>query len=299
MKHLILILKLAIQTGLSQWRAAASVYVVQLLLALTIGMQVYEVLHASIGNSLEINKLLYQYDHTVITDFLKAHGSSLTPLIGQIRWLVLIWLLFAVFLDGGLIYVAIRPGRHTWADFWKGAAVFFRPFLVLGAVFLILLGVWTAIVLGPAFAFLQPSLEVLPDERYSIVIFMVAMVVWIWGTCVLLILSVLSRTAYFRHPSLRASLKQAWEKWRKQKGRYLSLLAFIGMLIIILTVAYWSVVSLTEMASAGAILLVFLLQQTYMFTRMLLRITLYAGIDQLDQGVKEASQSLSGATIES
>ena len=72
-------------TGIRQWRIASIVYFLQLYLALTLGMQVYDVLEASIGHSLEINKLLQQYDHTVITDFLKVHGASITPLIGQLR----------------------------------------------------------------------------------------------------------------------------------------------------------------------------------------------------------------------
>ena len=54
-----------------QWRIAAIIYFIQLCLAMTLGMQAHSVLESSIGNSLEINKLLAQYDHTVLTDFLK------------------------------------------------------------------------------------------------------------------------------------------------------------------------------------------------------------------------------------
>ena len=87
-----------IKTGLLQWRITASVYLIQLGLSLTLGIQIYEVLQASIGHSLEINKLMHGYDHTVLTDFLKVHGASITPLLGQIRWLLLLWLLFSVFI---------------------------------------------------------------------------------------------------------------------------------------------------------------------------------------------------------
>ena len=75
----------AFKTGTSQWRVAAIVYFVQFCLALTLGMEVHNVLGASIGKSLEINKLAAHYDHTVFSDFLKVHGASITPLIGQFQ----------------------------------------------------------------------------------------------------------------------------------------------------------------------------------------------------------------------
>ena len=95
--------------GLRQWRIALIVYIFQFCLVLTRGMQVFQVLEASIGHSLEINKLIKNYDHTVLTDFLKVHGASITPLIGQLRWLLLIWLFFSVFINAGLLAAVATP----------------------------------------------------------------------------------------------------------------------------------------------------------------------------------------------
>ncbi len=120
------------RTGMRQWRIAALVYFFQVCLALTLGMQVHGVLEASIGHSLELDKLLKGYDHTVVTDFLKVHGASITPLIGQLRWLLLIWLIFAVFIDAGLLACSAAPLEASARNFWKGGVAWFFPFLKIG-----------------------------------------------------------------------------------------------------------------------------------------------------------------------
>ena len=56
------------KVGLQTVRVGLVVYLLQFLLALTLGMLVYNDLQGSIGNSLELKKLLFDYDHTVITD---------------------------------------------------------------------------------------------------------------------------------------------------------------------------------------------------------------------------------------
>jgi len=83
-------------------RLVSLVYVVQLALALTIGLQVYQVFEASIGDSLALEGLKSGYAHTVINDLLNIHGPSLSPLLGQVRWLILLYLIISAFLSAGI-----------------------------------------------------------------------------------------------------------------------------------------------------------------------------------------------------
>lgn len=278
MKTLTNAITYGLRVGLQQWRVATIVYVIQFCLALTLGMQVYEVLHASIGNSLEITKLLQHYDHTVITDFFKGHGASLTPLLGQLRWLLLVWLLFSVFLDGGLLYSAANPEQGGWRGFWHGAALYFFPFLKIGLVLLLAALVWTALTLGPALVFLQPSIEVFPSEKYSVWMVLAAAALWLLGIGVLFIWSVLSRLERMKGRTTGTALKAGWRRFRANKWRLLgTILAFVllqGLLIAL----YWWLVSLIGMESGGAILVVFLLQQGLVWGRVVLRVGGYGGV---------------------
>jgi hypothetical protein len=267
------------RNGIRQWRIAAIVYFIQLCLALTLGMQVYEVLHASIGNSLEISKLLQGYDHTVITDFLKIHGASITPLIGQLRWLLLVWLIFSVFIDSGLLYCAALPGQASGRSFWQGGATYFFSFLKIGLFFLALALVWTVVIWLPAAMFLEPSLEFFPSEKYTVWGVLLLLAVWLTGLAALLVWSLLSRLHYLQHnSSIIGSLKNGAQVFQKNKIRFLSLLAAFAGIQMVLVVIYLWLEANSGMTSPVLILVFFVLQQAFVFARIQIRQMMYAGM---------------------
>ena len=127
--HLVLIesFKYGINTGLRHWRTALIGYVFQLLLVFTVGMQIYQVFEASIGNSLGINELMDGFDDTVVSDFIQVHGASLSPLLGQLRYLFLVYLVFSVFINAGLLF-AVSEEKPGWVSFWEGGKKYFLHF---------------------------------------------------------------------------------------------------------------------------------------------------------------------------
>lgn len=274
-----------IKTGLLQWRITASVYLIQLGLALTLGIQIYEVLQASIGHSLEINKLMHGYDHTVLTDFLKVHGASITPLIGQIRWLLLLWLLFSVFINGGLLYCAAEPKQASVRLFWQGGAVYFWPFLKIGLIFLLLALAWTLLIWLPVALVFQPSLEYFSSEKYTVWLVLSALAVWLCGLGLMLLWSVLSRLQQLDKGSpIAGSVAAGWRIFRNNRLRFLTLLAaFTGMQVLLITV-YFLIQSYSGMTSPFLIVLFFLIQQGFVFFRIQLRQMLYAAVNMAASG---------------
>ncbi len=268
-----------LKTGLLQWRIAATVYLIQLGLALTLGIQVYEVLQASIGHSLEVDKLMHGYDHTVLTDFLKVHGASITPLIGQLRWLMLLWLLFSVFINGGLLYCAAEPRQASARLFWQGGAVYFWPFLKIGLFFLVLVLLWTGLIWLPVALVFQPSLEYFSSEKYTVWLALLALAVWLCGLGVLLLWSILSRLQRLeKGTSITGSLAGGWRVFRQNRLGYLVLLAaFTGMQVFLVAV-YFLTQSFSGMTSPFLIVLFFLIQQVFVFFRIQLRQMLYAAV---------------------
>jgi len=267
------------RVGIRQWRIAGIVYFFQLCLALTLGMQVYEVLHASIGNSLEINKLLANYDHTVLTDFLKVHGASITPLIGQLRWLLLVWLIFSVFIDGGLLSCAASPEQASGRSFWQGGAANFFPFLKISLFFLTLALVWTVVIWLPTLVFLEPALQYFPSEIYVVWGVFGLLAIWLLGLALLFIWSVISRLQRLQTgASVLTSIKIAWRVFRKNKALFWGLLfGFVGLQLV-LVAAYWLLEAFTGMTSPFLILALFLVQQGFVFCRIQIRQMMYAAI---------------------
>jgi hypothetical protein len=241
-------------------------------------MQVYEVLKASIGHSLEINQLLAHYDHTVLMDFLKVHGASITPLIGELRWLLLTWMIFAVFIDGGLLYCAALPEPTTGRAFWQGGAMHFFPFLKISLFFLVLFLVWTIVVWLPVALFFQPSLDYFSSEKYIVWLAGLALSVWLAGIGVLLVWSVLSRLYYLQHgAAFGAGLRNGGRIFRKAKVRFLSILVGFTVMQLLLIYVYFHLEAITGFSGVG-ILILFIVQQGFVFARIQLRQMLYGGI---------------------
>lgn len=267
------------QIGIRQWRIAAIVYFLQLCLALTLGMQVYDVLQASIGHSLEINKLLLNYDHTVVTDFLKVHGASITPLIGQLRWLLLAWLLFSVFTDAGLLYCVASPGQASGRSFWQGGAAYFFSFLKISLFFLALALVWTGLLWVPMGMFFEPSIDVFPSEKYTVGLLFFLLLLWLTGLALLFVWSVLSRLKRLQAAmSVVSALRKGWKVFQQNKLRFMILLAGFAGLQLLLVGVYFVVEAYTGMTSPFLILLVFVVQQGFVFFRIQIRQMMYAGI---------------------
>jgi hypothetical protein len=277
----------SIKVATRQWRIASIVYFLQLCLALTVGIQVYDVMQASIGQSLEINKLLLNYDHTVITDFLKVHGASITPLIGQLRWLLLAWLFFSVFTDGGLLYCVYAPERASWIEFWRNGAANFFAFLKISLVFLLLAALWTLLLFLPIAMFFQPSLQYFPSEKYAVWLVILIVGLWLLGFVELFVWSVLSRLQHLETgSSVFVSIRAGRRVFRENRTSFMALMAgFIGLQLLLL-LFYFFAEALTGMTSALLILFVFVLQQIFVFCRIQIRQMFYAGISRINIGRK-------------
>ncbi len=269
-------------TGMRQKRVAAIVYMLQFCLALTLGMQVHSVLESSIGHSLEISKLLAQYDHTVWTDFLKIHGASITPLIGQLRWLLLVWLIFSVFINAGLLFCASSEGssKQTISKaFWQGAVEYFFPFLKISLISWLLVLLWTAVVLTPIALFLEPSLEYFPTEQYSVWLVLCLLFVYLIGLAVLFVGSVICRFEKIRSgESISRCFRNGWKIFWNNKRGFLGLLIVFMAFQFVLVALYWVLDAWIGMTSTGGILLLFVLQQTFVFFRIQMRQMMYAGV---------------------
>lgn len=273
--------KYGLTTGIRLWRPAVIVYILQWSLAFTVGMQVYDVLEASIGHSLELNKLLTHYDHTVITDFLKVHGASITPLIGQLRWLILAWLLFSVFIDGGLLYCAQRPDQAGWKAFWQGGAAHFFPFFRIAMFFLAAALGWSLLLWGPVLPFIEPSVQVFPSEKYTVGMILAVLALWLFGLALLLLWSLLSRLESMENGlGARRSIRAGARRLRNRFRGFLGLMALFTGLQLLLAGLYNLLECNTGMVTPVLIGMVFLLQQGYVFLRIQLRIMLYAAVSK-------------------
>jgi len=122
------------------------------LLAMTVALPFADVFGTSIGKSLEINKLLPQYDHTVWSDFMNAHGSSTTGITSQVSWMIPAFLLLYIFLSGGIVRsFDTLPERFSARRFMSACTYYFWRFFRLFAWLMLFQGIFAALIYGSAF----------------------------------------------------------------------------------------------------------------------------------------------------
>ncbi|MCU0348073.1 MAG: hypothetical protein MUC59_14115 [Saprospiraceae bacterium] len=271
-------IKTAFTTSLRHWKIVLLVYALQLLVAVPLAMQVWHVLEASIGNSLEINKLLPAYDHTVFSDFLNTHGGSITPLIGQLRWVLLVWAVASIFINGGVLFTLLKR-TPKWQDFWAGGAAYFFRFAKIAAIFLLLVLLWTAITLLPYLGNLMNSFETMDSEKTVLTYLLWIAMGWFIGVIYLNNAFVVARTAI---------IEQGLGTWRALKTglgfalrhffQITTIFLIFSALQVLASLVYWWVEGKSGMVSGGMVLVFFLIQQALVLFRIAGRFMVLDGI---------------------
>ncbi|MEO1258780.1 MAG: hypothetical protein AAFZ15_08275 [Bacteroidota bacterium] len=270
-----------LKKGVQHWRTALIGYVFQLLLAITLGMQIYQVFEAAIGSSLELNKLMDGYNDAVISDFLNIHGASLFPLLGQLRYVVLVFLIFSIFINAGLLNALVKnvPG---WNSFWEGGKTYFFRFIPVTLFFVILAASWSAVSIVPYIGYMQPSIEDFDSEKTTVFLFFVVLFIWLLGIIYLFNSSVITRIKIIKENS------KVWQGIKT--GLRISLRRFIPLttvfilfvlLQLILIVVYWLAEGSSGMVSPLLIFSFFIFQQLMVLMRWMFRVAMYGGVEKL------------------
>lgn len=267
-----------IRNGIKHWRAGLIVYVILLALALTIGIQVYHVLEASIGNSLELDRLVKQYDHTVIRDFFKVHGASVSPLMGQLRWYMLIYFIFSIFINAGLLHAILNDPKSNWKNFWAGGAKYFVPFLKLGIFFLLMFVFWTAIIAIPATMYIGKIFNTTVTEMPMYYVAGVSTLLVLMYWVILMSWSINSKLSFMQEeakvwPSIKRGFKLTTQNILSSPR--LLVLFFIFQLLVVFIHLY--IEGVFGMTSSLLIVIFFITQQLLVFFRILWRLMVYKG----------------------
>ena len=268
--------KYGINQGLRQWRTAFVVYIIQLLLAMTLGMQLYQVFEASIGDSLELNKLLTSYDHTVISDLLNVHGGSITPSIGQARWVLLAYMIFSVFINAGLMYTVYHH-YTSWKEFWKGGATYFFKYFKLALLFLIcylLLFVVAGIAAGSVFG----KIQAYSSEKVAFLWIAVILLVTLITMMKLFSASTYSKLAIIEGQSIWSAFISGWRMFRKRWMPTWGVILPLILIQVLIYAIYLFLESASGMTSTATILIFFLIQQAIIFFRSVWKLMIYNGL---------------------
>ncbi len=268
-----------IRLSLSRMRLIGILYVIQLAIAMTVGLQVYQVLEASIGDSLALDRIAIGFDFTVFQDLIKVHGGSISPLLGQLRWYLISYLIFSVFIHAGLLHV-VAADAQSWTGFWQGGAKYFRPFFFYALIFMCEAIIWSGLIWLPYFTRLFYMVEHWANEPAIIWLLGGLAILYFFGLSILFLVSINTRIYYMKGRSFWNALRGGFILSFSRFGSYLLLMLLFALLIASVYFVNFFFELNIGIRSEFLIIAFIVLQQLFVLTKLGLRIAVYSAFVQ-------------------
>lgn len=279
-------------------------YVSNLLLGLLVLLPSFSTLQAETGQSLEYMNLLEGFDYSVFEDFMQHHAGAIRPLVAAGRWLGLAYLVLTVFFTGGTLLAlhnqtafhprtsSLRKPAVSFGAFLSACVHYFPRYLRLVAFTLLLIILWTAFILLIIALIMGPFGDVLNEPGYALIAVVGLLLI---GLPVLFILCVAdyARILMFRQDERRAlrGFEQGWrfvrQNIRLTYGNAL-LLWLIGAFFFLI---YLGIEAVFPTTGWPTILLLFILQQAFVWGRVFLKVWKLATASQVIDRVDIASET--------
>lgn len=262
--------------GFTQWRVILLVVLIQFLLAGIWGLQFYTLLQNTLGKTLELPKLLLQFDYTVVIDFLKEHRSPFNDLMVQLPGLLMVWVVLSTFLNAGLIGITQKSHGVSIREFLSIAISYYFPFLKINLCFLTMALIALLALYFPFFVKLEWMLNYFDTEKYVVFILLSVTFLFAFIMVLLYIWSITSRVAIMEyHFKTLQALKFGWKKLKENKY-------YIFIVLLIFLSVQFSLFCLIEQIKnevslqvATGLIVLFFIQQLSLYLRVMLRLMVF------------------------
>ncbi|MBD3288583.1 hypothetical protein GF337_07250 [candidate division KSB1 bacterium] len=232
-----------------------------------------------IGNTLWGEQLAGRFDFNFLLEFLAYSKDALPAISAFLTTVPIVYLLLSLFLSGGAFSIFVTGETFQPVRFWGDSARYFGRFIRLG---LFTIPVFLAFILLPPLLVKGIQRLIWGSDPYQNILY--------WGGWLKVILrysgfylSVMifdyARIYVVENDESKMllALKTGFLFVFKNLLRTGGLMLLIIVAGIIVLIIYNLIADVLTLPNALVIIFLFLVQQLYMFFRMLLRVTLYAG----------------------
>lgn len=284
----------ALSTGLRQatssGRMILLLYAINVLFALVVALAFRSTVLASVGTTMAIDALVRDFDYTVFSDFWHHFGNRINPLLTHVAWLALLYMLFSVFLGGGILAtLRERDKPFSLGEFFRNCgnyfARFFRIFLFFAVIAALLSVVWGGILFMLFGALTQDA----TTERAYVLWGLTLFAIFCLPILILVLIADYARVETVLNDRSRMrkafwdATKFVFRNVRRTVGLQLVILVIIGLIIA----AYWLIEAQIGMTSGITILVMFIAQQATVGARVWARVVTFAGELELYSGVSK------------
>jgi hypothetical protein len=268
-------------------RIITLLYFINLGLALVLAIPFFWFIKNEGSSSMEIAKLLPDFDDTVFTDFMQQAGKSIENYLWQGLWLALFSGIVSIFLAGGVLedlknkYNGFstcqsdsKDGLETRPTFFGNCGKHFRRFC-----WLTLFKVLALLVIFFVYLFtISLTITVLDAEVHKFIGFFIPTLFFGFIALLFILMVDYAQIALVQDGSLNTSkalgIGSSFVFKHFLKVNFLAVLLFIAFGIA--TYLYWTLEAAIGMTSAFTILFMLIIQQIFIWLKMSWRVWFYA-----------------------
>jgi len=259
-------------------RMVLLLYGINILFAILLTIPFHALLQSFFSDSLMTEKILQGFDFDAFTDFMRESKRGIDTLTVDIFWFALFYLLFNTFLAGGILEVFYAEERRfSTRRFFSGCATYFGRFLRLlmfSVIFFL-----AVFILNTALSALVSAIT--DDTRTE-----VPWIIWKLVQYLIVFLLLCFVNMIFDYAKIKTVVEDSRKMMRttfsaigfifQHPGKTLGLFYLLVLIAILLLVIYLLLENLINTTTAFGILLLFVLQQIYMFVRFGVRASFFS-----------------------
>jgi len=263
-------------------------YLLNVVFALLSAVPFLGFLSESVGHTLANSKMLDGFDYTFISDLMREYGSGLSVILNLSKGIILLFFLFSIFWMGGILSILKNEENdYSFRKFWQGSAVYFWKLIRLTFYFTF----FQIVILGFfAFLFLQQGVSPFEVESEVSIIksIMILLPIYLLSATIFFMIQdyakihiVHDETKFIFQP-IKNAFRFVFKNFRKCFGLYLlNLLTFAVFFSI-----YWILSNSFNSNSTPTITLLFLIGQTFIFSRIAVKLLNLGSAMELFQTLK-------------
>lgn len=249
-------------------------YATNILMALLLALPFMGFMKNSLGNSKLLENVLQGFDFTVFSNLMFYHADGIAVILGNIKWLLLAFFTLSIFLTGGIIRT-LNKEKFTTSQFFAGAAYNFFRFLGLSLIIIFVQIIFALLVYVPMVMILDSIGQ--GAEYTELSYYYVVIGAFVLHLLIFLFISMIGDYAKF-YLVLNDSFnifKGFWKGVRYVFKNFLKtyfLYLFLLFIPAVIMYIYLYLEKDIKMATGVGILIVFAMQQAFVFLRNFLRV---------------------------
>ncbi len=256
-------------------KMATLIYTLMFLMALIIAIPFHNALSSQLGNTMAFHAMLKHFNYTIYSDFMNSSGKFINDFILSALWIGIFYLLFTVFFTGGILNIINENNQgFSFVNFLTGCGKYFFRFFRLAIYLLVIQSLIAFIIFFPLSKILSNNYETTQNEASLFFISLAGISIFALIFILILIIGDYAKIILFHNDS--GKIVRTIGKSIRFVLRHLVVTYTLYLLILaaslILFIFYFLIDNAIGVSSALTILILFLLQQAFVWLRVLIKI---------------------------